>query len=607
MVQEKRTLAIEGRFRDFATKQFAKLRGSAKRTATSMVKSFTAAINPFTKLKAAIGGIVAVLAVRRAVGFFDQLRESLDVVGKTSDRLSITAESLQEVQFAGKLAGVELENIQTFFNDLSRNVEAARRGTKAQAEAFDLLGISVDDFAGQSIDATEAVQLIADGMANVENATERTNALLQIGGESATKLGALFASGSQGIARFAEEARALGLVFSREEIARAEQFNDEVFKLQRTFEAFFQRVFLEVAPVVTDFLRNFTEGITKDGDRIKQAAFDVAESIIGILQSVQIVFIDVKQFVTETVTFFEAFAKKAELALLGVQQVVSAGAVDNSQAIAQLKAEIRELELDTDSFGFAAEKTKDKVRQNFKEIIETLRAARDAGRQVQGGRTTTEVTADEPGFFDDFAAGITRGAATFQDFVAATERAGFQLVQGPMNAFIGSLGQVIEGTRSAKEAFREFGQQTLRIIGQIAARLLTIRVFSALFGVTPRATSGIPGAEHGGVTKRPLVATMPVRAFEGGGIATSPTLGIFGERSARRFGEAFIPLDRNRSVPVTMRGGGGGGVVNVTIHAIDAKGVRQMLIENRQTLGQLRASDFQNRVGQRQMIQRVVS
>lgn len=58
---------------------------------------------------------------------------------------------------------------------------------------------------------------------------------------------------------------------------------------------------------------------------------------------------------------------------------------------------------------------------------------------------------------------------------------------------------------------------------------------------------------------------LPLKRYASGGIATSPQLAMFGEGSMN---EAYVPLPDGRSIPVSMRGGGGT-TVNVTIQAND--------------------------------------
>ncbi|MCW2316761.1 hypothetical protein M2322_002315 [Rhodoblastus acidophilus] len=55
--------------------------------------------------------------------------------------------------------------------------------------------------------------------------------------------------------------------------------------------------------------------------------------------------------------------------------------------------------------------------------------------------------------------------------------------------------------------------------------------------------------------------SIPLRRYASGGVANSPQMAIFGEGSMN---EAFVPLADGRSIPVTMRGGGGSQPINIT-------------------------------------------
>jgi hypothetical protein len=59
---------------------------------------------------------------------------------------------------------------------------------------------------------------------------------------------------------------------------------------------------------------------------------------------------------------------------------------------------------------------------------------------------------------------------------------------------------------------------------------------------------------------------LKLKRYAGGGIATSPQMAIYGEGSRP---EAYVPLPDGRTIPVTMKGGGGMG--NVTVN-VDANG-----------------------------------
>jgi len=79
------------------------------------------------------------------------------------------------------------------------------------------------------------------------------------------------------------------------------------------------------------------------------------------------------------------------------------------------------------------------------------------------------------------------------------------------------------------------------------------------------------GLEHGGVmTSR---GPLPLRRYDGGGIADSAQLAMFGEGSTP---EAYVPLPDGRSIPVALQGDTGGMAIGGDAHYhtyhVDARG-----------------------------------
>lgn len=115
---------------------------------------------------------------------------------------------------------------------------------------------------------------------------------------------------------------------------------------------------------------------------------------------------------------------------------------------------------------------------------------------------------------------------------------------------------------------------------------------SSLFGPSKAGSGIISEAENwlgsfkfanGGImTAR---GSIPLNKYANGGIANSPQMAIFGEG---RGPEAYVPLPDGRSIPVTMRGGSGGGSDNsVTNHiTINSDGSTQVSPESGKRMAQ---------------------
>lgn len=152
------------------------------------------------------------------------------------------------------------------------------------------------------------------------------------------------------------------------------------------------------------------------------------------------------------------------------------------------------------------------------------------------------------------------------------------------NAFRGMEDALVDFAKTGKLNFRDFANSVISDIIRIAARQAIIAplvgVISSVAGaaLAPGAgpttttggaadsvgTGGVAYAANGGIMTSRGMAKL--RTYASGGIANSPQLAVFGEGSMP---EAYVPLPDGRSIPVNMKGAGGGDmnlnvIVNVT-------------------------------------------
>ena len=206
-----------------------------------------------------------------------------------------------------------------------------------------------------------------------------------------------------------------------------------------------------------------------------------------------------------------------------------------------------------------------------------------------------EAKAASNGFFGGFAAGARSALQRWTDFAAAGREAAATLVDGGLNGLTDAFADIITGTKSAKEAFKDFARQMLADLARMIAKLFIMRTLQAAFGM-----------EDGGVV--PAMEKGGIRAFaaggvnRNGGIARRPTV-LFGEGKTA---EAFVPLPDNRSIPVSFVGGGpsGGNVINFVIHAMDSRDVQRALYEQQGTLRTIFTNQAETQHGMRQVIRR---
>jgi hypothetical protein len=166
-------------------------------------------------------------------------------LGETSQQLGVTTDALQEYRYAATQVGLTQEEMDKALGQLTRRIGEAANGTKAQAEAFKSLGISVKDANGNVLNAADAIPKIADALKGIANPAQRAAVLTDLFGKAGQKLEPLLSGGSAAVNELRQAAHKLGAVLSEDQIQRADETADKLAALNTVLKA-------RIAGVVAD-------------------------------------------------------------------------------------------------------------------------------------------------------------------------------------------------------------------------------------------------------------------------------------------------------------------------------------------------------------------
>jgi hypothetical protein len=127
------------------------------------------------------------------------------------------------------------------------------------------------------------------------------------------------------------------------------------------------------------------------------------------------------------------------------------------------------------------------------------------------------------------------------------------------DAFMG----LIDGSKSAKQAFGEMALSILKAIAQMIVEMLVLKLIQSTMGMfgVPMASGGVMPAAAGGVIPLASGGVMD-RSLGVQGVVKQPTY-LVGEG---RYNEAVVPLPNGRAIPVQMHGGGASQNNNVAVN-----------------------------------------
>lgn len=185
----------------------------------------------------AAAGFVASIGVDAVVQAVQSGLEYASSLGEVAQQLGVTTDALQEYRFAASQAGLSTEEIDMALGQLTRRIGEGVNGTKAQADAFKKLGISLKDANGDVIATGEAIPLIAEALKTIESPAEKSAILLDLFGKSGQKLLPLLADGAEGVNGLRDAARDLGIVLSEKQIQDADETADKLSKLKQILAA----------------------------------------------------------------------------------------------------------------------------------------------------------------------------------------------------------------------------------------------------------------------------------------------------------------------------------------------------------------------------------
>lgn len=171
-----------------------------------------------------------------------------DDLNTMSKQYHMNTKDLQQYSLAADLVDTSVETIAKTHTKLEKSMASAAKGSGANAEAFNKLGISVTDANGELRSGDEVWQETIKALGQVENETERDALAMQLMGKSASELNPLIEDGGETYKNLAETMEKYNLDFiDQETLDNANKFNDELDTIKAIGLVAFQSIGAELA------------------------------------------------------------------------------------------------------------------------------------------------------------------------------------------------------------------------------------------------------------------------------------------------------------------------------------------------------------------------
>jgi hypothetical protein len=295
-------------------------RADLKKTAARIAKIGTVAITAGAALTAGL--------VKRGLAVIDSQ-------AKLARSLGTTVKSVQALDRAGKLGGVE--NLAQQTAKFNARVGKAILGTGLAAEQFKKLGINAQELS--EMDADERLALVADKVKALGLSSSETANMLRDFGIRNEKLVGLVLQGGGAFRQARKEVEDFGLAIEDTDAAAIEAANDSMTKIGETIQGVANRLAIEFAPKILEITNKFNElsketgGFREQLKAVMDVSITVAKGIAGAFNFVgtaigntagglSLLFEDLQEFAASGAQVVNKFAEGFSEAWAGVKDKV---------------------------------------------------------------------------------------------------------------------------------------------------------------------------------------------------------------------------------------------------------------------------------------------
>ena len=240
------------------------------------------------KLAAGLG-VVGYGAARAGSFLYDLAKGATDAGSAINDlnaRTGINVETLQELAFVAGRGGASWDEFASGMDAVTKNMGQLAAG-KGKLKGF-VAAVAGPGFARalKAASPEERLELVLGGLVQIKDEAKRSAYATAFFGEAGAKMAVLANEGADGIARMRQEARDLGHVLSREDVAAMDEVGDALGDLETGVDGIKKKFGVELAraalPVLREAVTWIKQNRTQIGEWAKAFGAGVVDAAKGL-------------------------------------------------------------------------------------------------------------------------------------------------------------------------------------------------------------------------------------------------------------------------------------------------------------------------------------
>jgi hypothetical protein len=279
--------------------------------------SFRSAESRTQKLRSGITSLARVLATGAVAnqlrGIVTETARLGDSIDKTSSKIGVETDALQELRFAAELAGVAQTTTDMALQRFGRRAAEAANETGAAQDALKELGVELKDSNGKLRPTEELLGDVADGLKGAATDGDRLRLAFKLFDSEGVAFINALKGGKEELEAVRAEARALGGIMDTELIALSVEYTDEQTRLGRVIRGVKNEIARGMLPAIIDTIKATIEWVAANREVISDTVVRGVRFFMGILRTMLSLIVPLVTSVENFATAFGELGGKVAL------------------------------------------------------------------------------------------------------------------------------------------------------------------------------------------------------------------------------------------------------------------------------------------------------
>lgn len=199
---------------------------------------------------ATAAGAVATIVVgiaKKTKEMMDEAKAYADEIVKLSGQYSLSAGTVEELQYVAQMTGAEIGELLDVIKDLTQNMYDAANGNEELKAKFEAMSVSITDTKGNMRDAYDVFLELTSAYSEMKNETERAAAMTELFGEGAKVVNGILREGNDAISEYTKKAEEYGITLGEDVLIALDKAEQKSKEAQATFDAFIRNASASLA------------------------------------------------------------------------------------------------------------------------------------------------------------------------------------------------------------------------------------------------------------------------------------------------------------------------------------------------------------------------